>query len=223
MPPRRSSTCGHVEGAVADRDVIEAVGREVLPHPVIGAVGGQVKQRPGKPDLRANGLRDDWVAEVSRPLADNGDDQHNADQRHKQATSPRAARSAACSCAPLGRTWRGVGGARIPGGHSSQKPLGSGSGEQREEQGGECEDPPRHPHPVPPRGVVVQQPVGIARPRQAEAHGEHIARHHADQQADAQSPRIHRRKQARQRADRISLWDLLRGVEIFNVFQNIRM
>ena len=48
-----------VEGAVADRDLVEAVGREVLPDTVERAVGGQVQQRPGQADLRLRRLGHD--------------------------------------------------------------------------------------------------------------------------------------------------------------------
>ncbi len=65
---------GDVEGAVADRDLVEAVGREVLPQAIEGTVGRQVEQRAGQPDLGARGLGHDGMAEVPRAFADEADD-----------------------------------------------------------------------------------------------------------------------------------------------------
>src|SRR6185437_10527845 len=80
---------GYVEGRVADRDLVEAVGREVLPYAVVGTVGGQVQARAGQTDLGARRLRHDRVGHVARAFADDPDHDHHADDG-RERRQPRA-------------------------------------------------------------------------------------------------------------------------------------
>ena len=171
----------HVERAVADRDLVEAVRREVLPDAVERAVGRQVEDRAWQADLGARRLRHERVAEMPGAFADDADHEHDTDggaRRHGRQPHARAAEQLA---EPAG------------------KQLRAGAGEQREEQRRQREDPSRHAHAVPSGRVVVQQPVGISGASQAHAAGEDRADDHADEQADAQSSCVDRRGEADQR------------------------
>jgi hypothetical protein len=72
---------GDVEGAVPGRELVEAVGREVLPHAVEHAVGRQIEQRARQARLGAGRLRDDGVGHVAGTFAEEPDQQHRPDSQ----------------------------------------------------------------------------------------------------------------------------------------------
>ena len=79
-----------VERAVAHRDLVEAIGREVLPQPIRRTVGGKVQaEAPAGPPRRLRGLGDERVAEVPRALADQPN--HKQPRRGQRTTAARAA------------------------------------------------------------------------------------------------------------------------------------
>ncbi len=196
---------GDVEGRVADRDLVEAVGREVLPYAVEATVGGQVQPRARQADLGTRRLRHDGVGHVPGAFADDPDHDHDADGRGR--AGERDARGEATAVAREQRA------------ETAGEQLRAGAGEQREEQGGRREHAPGHAHAVPAGRVVEQQAVGIAVAGQAEADGEHGADDEADGEPDAQSARVERRgqpDQSEQQDESASEQNLLvLGVDVF--------
>ncbi len=172
---------GYVEGRVADRDLVEAVGREVLPDAVVGTVRGQVQARSGQADLGSRGLGHERVGHVAGAFADDADHDHDADGGG--GAGQRDARGEAAAVT-LGER------AEPPG-----EQLRAGAGEQREEQRGGREHAPGHAHSIPAGRVVEQQPIRIAVAGQPEPDREHGADDGAHREADTQSARVEGRGQ----------------------------
>ena len=174
---------GDVERAVADRDLVEAVGREVLPDAVGCAVGRQVQARSRQADLGARRLRHERMRHVPGAFADDADHEHDADDggQRRRARARRRRRSDAPRSAPS-----------LPASSCAPAPASSARNERRER-----EHAPGHAHAVPARRVVEQQAIRIAVAGQPEADREHRADDDPHRQTDAQSARVERRRAGR--------------------------
>ena len=104
----------HVEGAVADGNLVEAVGREVLPDAIERAVGREVEDGPGQADLGRAGCGTTGWPRCPAPSPRMPISEHDADAAQARERAPRAPTPAR------------------PSTRAGREQLRAGAGEQRE-------------------------------------------------------------------------------------------